>query len=45
VSEGLAWIDDQAPAERLYWFPAMFTDASTASLTPSPSSWCGQIVL
>jgi len=36
VSERLAWIDDQAPAERLYWFPAMFTDISVTALS---SSW------
>lgn len=27
VSEGLAWIDDQAP-DRQYWFPGLFVDSS-----------------
>lgn len=38
VSEGLAWVDDQAPLERYFWFPAMLTDASATALTPSSSS-------
>ncbi|XP_025096328.1 vacuolar-sorting protein SNF8-like [Pomacea canaliculata] len=27
VKEGMAWVDDQAGNERLYWFPTLFSDA------------------
>jgi len=26
VKEGLAWVDDQAPKERLYWFPGLISE-------------------
>jgi hypothetical protein len=26
VAEGLAWVDDQAQSDRLYWFPGLFTE-------------------
>lgn len=26
VTEGLAWIDDHSPTNRLYWFPGLFVD-------------------
>lgn len=29
VTEGLAWVDDQA-ADRFYWFPGLFVDATSA---------------
>ncbi|XP_077981508.1 vacuolar-sorting protein SNF8-like [Glandiceps talaboti] len=28
VKEGLAWVDDQARPETLYWFPGLFADTS-----------------
>ena len=30
VKEGMAWVDDQAGAERLYWFPSLFPAASAS---------------
>ena len=26
VHEEMAWVDDQAPNERLYWFPGLFPE-------------------
>lgn len=33
VSEGLAWIDDQAP-DRQFWFPGLFVDSSLTWILP-----------
>ncbi|KAL8598319.1 ESCRT-II subunit protein snf8 [Nucella lapillus] len=30
VKEGMAWVDDQAGGERLYWFPSLFPAASAS---------------
>lgn len=31
VKEGLAWVDDQSPKGRHYWFPALFSDTGTSN--------------
>nr|XP_022305164.1 vacuolar-sorting protein SNF8-like [Crassostrea virginica] len=31
VREGLAWVDDQAPGDRQYWFPSFFPEISTVT--------------
>lgn len=27
VHEEMAWVDDQGPDERLYWFPGLFPES------------------
>jgi hypothetical protein len=29
VKEGLAWVDDQGPGDRQYWFPSFFPEIAT----------------
>ncbi|XP_064613769.1 vacuolar-sorting protein SNF8-like [Liolophura sinensis] len=31
VREGLAWVDDQSPTDRQYWFPGLFTDLKASA--------------
>ena len=40
VHEEMAWVDDQAPSERLYWFPGLFPETWQVLESKCKDSYC-----